>query len=462
MAMRFRIPYLLAGALVCILVPLTEAHGQALSLDVEAVRVPGVGAGWVTVSLENTYTSPVVACTYNLPSSADPTATVRVRNAGATSFDVRIQQYETSNIVTASDVHCLIADTGAHTLPGGQRIEARTVLSTGTSGNVVGWGSATTENVTASISGFTNMVVLGQVMTFNDARASVFWTNNCVNRSIPPSPAAFCVGKHIGQINATRANETLGYIVAEAGSGTVNDVDYAFARGPNSIRGVGSGPPFTYAVTGDFDTGVATQAAENGGQGGWAVLYGADPLPANTVQLAIDEEVVAGDTTRGHIAEEVYYGLFRNNQTASLAASKSSAVYAGSASNYAIPGSDVIYTIDVASTGTAPVDQDTVFLVDTLPAETEFYNGDIDDAGPETGPVAFQANASGLTFTPATDLRFSSAVARPASFAACTYTPAAGYDASVRHVCLNPRGRLKAGSLEPGTDFSFQLRARIR
>ena len=104
------------------------AYGQVLSLDIEAVRVENVGAAWITVDLQNTYTDAVVACTYNLPSSSDPTATVRLQNVGTTSFDVRIQQFENNNTVTASDVHCLIVDSGAYTLPDGLEIEAYTCL----------------------------------------------------------------------------------------------------------------------------------------------------------------------------------------------------------------------------------------------------------------------------------------------------------------------------------------------
>ena len=115
------------GAAACCCGP---ARAQALSLDVEALLVPNVGATWVDVDFVNSYTSPVVACTYNLPSSASNSATVRVRNVGPTGFDVRIQQFENSNAVTASDVHCLAVDEGAHILADGRRIEARTVLLT--------------------------------------------------------------------------------------------------------------------------------------------------------------------------------------------------------------------------------------------------------------------------------------------------------------------------------------------
>jgi len=258
------------------------AYGQILTTDLEIKIVPNVGAAWQTVSLENNYADAIVVCTYNLTSAISPPATTRIRNITATSFELRIQQFENSSIVTASDVHCVIADEGAAD-SGGLKYEARKVISDGTSGLAVGWGIGTTENVTADITqSYANPHVVGQVMSFNDVNASVFWNFDCENRGngafFSGQADGICVGKHIGQINNTRAAETLGYIVLEAGNGTVNDISFATAVGPDSGGGVGNAPPFNYAVTGDFDIGVLSNAGEDGGQGGWSILYGADPL----------------------------------------------------------------------------------------------------------------------------------------------------------------------------------------
>ncbi|MEM7494117.1 MAG: hypothetical protein AAF296_12105 [Pseudomonadota bacterium] len=438
------------------------SHAQALSLDVEAQLIEDVGATWQTVPLVNQYSSPVVVCTYNLRTNANQPATTRVRNVGSNSFELRVQRFEDSSAFTPSDVHCLIAEEGVNTLGDGKVIEARTVLSTGTNGNSPGWNSPPAENVAALVTGsYGTPVILGQVMSFNDNEASVFWTFNCSNRGTPATDSNMCVGKHIGMINDTRTDETLGFIVTSPGSGTVNDVDYAFARGPNSIQGTGNTPPYQYSVSGDFDIGVATMAAENGGNGGWAVLYGTNPLPSGQIRLAVEEETVAGDTSRRHISEELNYGVFRNRQTADLSVVKTNEVYSGSESSFAIPGSNIIYTLLIESTGSAPIDTDSVFLVDSLPSEVSFYNGDIDGSGPETGTVAFDERLSGLSFNEATDLGFSDAATRPASFANCTYMPSVGYDPNVRHVCFNPKGSLRAGTLMSDTDFTISFRTRI-
>jgi uncharacterized repeat protein (TIGR01451 family) len=146
---------------------------------------------------------------------------------------------------------------------------------------------------------------------------------------------------------------------------------------------------------------------------------------------------------------------------ANLTVVKGASVYDPTAANlFAVPGNDLLYTVTVANTGTGSVDSNTVFIVDTLPTSLEFFNGDVDGAGPATGAVSFSQTGAALTFTLATDLRYSNLAPTPASFAACTYTPVAGYDPAIRHVCFNPKGTMPSGA--PTPTFSVQFRTRIR
>ena len=438
-------------------------HAQMLTDNLELKRV-NVGASWQTIQLENSYTEAVPVCTYNLPSDLSPSATTRIRNVTATSFDIRLQQFENSSSVTASDVHCVIADVGAHN-SGGLKYEARKVLSTGTSGLAVGWGAATTENVTSAITqSYADPHVVGQVMSFNDVNASVFWNFDCESRGngafFSGQADGICVGKHIGQINGTRASETLGYIVIEAGTGTVNDITFAAAVGPDTGAGVGNNPPYNYSVSGDFDIGILNSQGEDGGQGGWTILYGSDPLPPGQIAWATEEETVAGDTSRTHTTENIGYWVFDNNQTPDIAGEKTLANYAGGISDYSIPGGEVIYTLTMTNTGSGPVDADTLFLVDTLPAEITLYDGDMDDGGPATLPVLFTDTNSGLTFG-AGDYGYSTATAAPTSFSQCNVSPPTnGYLPAVRHICFAPKGRFDEGTISPSS-FSVSFRARI-
>jgi len=127
---------------------------------------------------------------------------------------------------------------------------------------------------------------------------------------------------------------------------------------------------------------------------------------------------------------------------------------------YSVPGNDVIYSFLVTNEGTGPVDLDSVFLVDTLPAEIEIFIGDIDDGGPETDPVSFVDAGSGLTFNYTNDVGFFDGAIKPTSFAECNFIPAAGYNSDVKHICFNPKGTFTAGTPNPSITLNF--RARIK
>lgn len=152
---------------------------------------------------------------------------------------------------------------------------------------------------------------------------------------------------------------------------------------------------------------------------------------------------------------------------AELTASKSVAMYdpATQSTNtpgiFAIPGNDAIYTTTVTNIGDGPVDTDTLFLADRVADDTTFYNADMDDGGPATDPVTFtQNNGASLTFTYGTDIAFSSGATSPASFAACTYTPIAGYDVNVTYICINPKGSMQSG--DPDPSFTISYRAQLQ
>ena len=449
-----------AGIGACALLWAWDASAQQLTLGVEALRVEAVGDAWTGVTFRNSYTAPVVACTYNLPSRNDPSAIARIRNVTAGGMEVRAQLWEPSGAVAPSTIHCLVVEEGVHTLPdgasgGGHVLEARRVLSDATVGLANNWPTANYEDVTSIFTQtFPDLVVLGSVMSANDPEPSAFATRLATSRQTRPTSASFLVGKHIGQISGTRLDETLGVIATSPGAGSTNGVDWLFGVTPNSIQGVGTGtPPWTAAVAGDFDTGIATQNAENGGQGGFAVLFGNDPLPPSTINLAIDEETLAGDTTRTHIEEEVAYALFASNQTVEVEARKE-VVTPG----LLLPGDEVDYTLLVGNTGTAPTDPDTLFLVDALPGELALFTGDL--GAPGSGPVELMSTNSGLALD-ASGIAFSDSVTAPGSFAACAYSPVAAFDPAIRHLCLRPSGQLRAGSLET-VEAVFRFRARIR
>ena len=270
----------------------------------EVFRVPGVGDSWRIVFTHNYYESPVVVCTYNLPSSSDNEAVVRLKDVGHHSFKVRIQS-PGGKPVTPSDVYCLVMEEGAWELDDGRKVEAHRVVSHGTNAER-NWGSSLMEHPAYSWT-YSQPVILGQVMSFNDSRWSVFWDSNG-SRRYPPDPSNLYVGKHVGGDTVQyRNDEILGYVVIEAGNGTTGGLRYSAQMGPATIKGVGNNPPYSYSLDSSYSVGVATQSGMRGGDGGWAVLYGPDPI-GTSINLAIDEDTITN--SRVHKGERVSYWVF--------------------------------------------------------------------------------------------------------------------------------------------------------
>ena len=112
--------------------------------------------------------------------------------------------------------------------------------------------------------------------------------------------------------DTTRANETIGYIVIESGSGQIDGLSYTAAVGGDVIGGFNWAFPNTYNIPGvsSADAVIATQAGMDGNPGGWAVLDGDHTVNGDQLNLAVDEDQ-AGDPGRQHTSEQVaYFVLF--------------------------------------------------------------------------------------------------------------------------------------------------------
>ena len=273
--------------------------------QIEWGSVSSMGGSAVTVNLTNTYVSAVVVTTLQYSSSTNPTVT-RVSNVTATSFDVRLPN-PSGTAVATENVSYVVVEEGFWTI-NGVAVEAQTYTSTVTD-NDASWVG----QVQSYLQSYTNPVVLGQVMTENDADFSVFWDQG-VLRTDPPA-AALTTGKTVAEdSDLVRLDETVGFIVFEAAHGTMGGVEFEAALGAGIVEGVDNSPPFTYTFNTPFalspSIAVLTMAGVDGFNGGWAQVHGATLADTTSLFLSVDEDQIA-DTERAHAAEQVGYLVFQ-------------------------------------------------------------------------------------------------------------------------------------------------------
>jgi hypothetical protein len=276
--------------------------------------------GWTTVGpLKRDYTSMVVVCTPNYDGTT-PAVIVRVDEAEGDSFRVRVDRTDGSTaLIDGVSIHYMVVEQGVYTEADHDvKMEAVKFSSTVTDEN----NSWVGQSMPYSNS-YTNPVILGQVMTYNDPRFSTFWSCGS-SRTNPPDSSNLIVGKTVSEDPDTmRVDEVIGYIVFEAGSGDIEGVGYAAALGNDSVRGIDDAPPYNYTpgALSAPEVAVASVAAMDGGNGGWAILYGVDPVTSGNLNLAIDEDQSA-DSERSHTTEQIGYVVFENSGVLPIPASQ--------------------------------------------------------------------------------------------------------------------------------------------
>ncbi|MEO0731540.1 MAG: T9SS type A sorting domain-containing protein, partial [Bacteroidota bacterium] len=309
---------LTAGNYVC---TLTDVNGCAdtvtaivqedafAQVPLERGRILVNGDGWQTVNFSGTYVSPVVIAT---PVTGDRTfdpVVARVRNVTGTGCELRVQRPGGAT-TDPYDIEYLVVEEGVYDQPTyGIQMEAVRTTSTRTAAKSR-WGNAYRENRTyQQIYG--NPVVLGQVMSTNDGDFSVFWASRNGTRNQAPAASGFAAGKHVAEDgDKTRANEELGYLVVEAGTGTLNGEVFLVGVGPDAVKGITNttlgnlySMPNNVFLTG----GVLGTAGLDGGDGGWPV-FRASPIGNGGIRLSVEEDQI-GDSERSHTTEEVAYFL---------------------------------------------------------------------------------------------------------------------------------------------------------
>ncbi len=285
-------------------------------LQSETAVVNNVGSTWQTINLNNTYNSPIIVATPVLELSTNLPVVTRVRNVTGTSFQLRVQN-PSNSVVSGYTVYYMVVEEGVYTSSSDSvKMEAVKVISTSTARS-----SSWTSEFRSYNNTYTNPVVLAQVMSHNDSNWSVAHISGA-SRTEPPSSTQLSVTKHIGaDSDITRADETIGYIVIESGSGTFNDLNYTAAKGADIVQGVdNTSTGYTYPISNIANptSAILTNLGEDGGDGSWPVLYGNNPVSSSEIKLAVDEDQIS-DIERSHTSEEVGYIVFENvNQPTSF------------------------------------------------------------------------------------------------------------------------------------------------
>ncbi len=258
------------------------------------------GSAFQAISLGATYSSPVVVCTPESGALARALVT-RVRNTSATSFEGAVVAADLAGgFVADVTVHCLVVEAGTYTLAThGAKLEAKKYASTRTDrkGSFVGQRRTYSNTYQAP-------VVVGQVMSANDPRWSTFWARGS-SRGAPPSTSTLYAGKYVAEDTViTRADETVGYVVFEKGTGAIGGVAYRAGLSGNLVRGFDDGPT-SLAISAPIRTtgAVLSAAAFDGGDGGWPVLFGPNAVAPTALSAVIEEDAIS-DLERSHLTAE--------------------------------------------------------------------------------------------------------------------------------------------------------------
>jgi len=292
----------------------TTLQVKEVGLHLEFGKTRATSAGLTRVSLEYDFGNEmVVVCAVNYDKSLPMPVVPHVLNASGKSFDVILVRAVGWDFETCiADVHWMVVKEGTYTVNDqGIKMEAGKFQSSRTDGI----GSWVGDRI-YPIQTYSHPVVLGQVMSLNSYDYtwdfelwSVFWARGS-SYANPPNSSNIYIGKHSGQDYRVRATETLGYVIIEAGSGTIGNLNYKAGLTSDIIKGVGDKPPYRYSVSGISNpanaVAILSSAAMDGGDGGWPILYGTNPITSSGLNLAIDEDW-AIDYERRHSTEQAGY-----------------------------------------------------------------------------------------------------------------------------------------------------------
>jgi hypothetical protein len=266
--------------------------------------VNNVDQQWTYVPLSG-FKEPIPVCTVVYNRSGLSPAIVRIQNIEAVSFEIALQN-PSGTPLAPLDVNCLVVEKGAWLMSNNERIEAHSFVS-----NVTDRKGSWVGQQQPDLDFYVQPVVIGQVISYNDARWSVFWSHGSSQKD-PPSSTDFFAGKHVGEdFSIDRSDESVGYIVMEASHGKAGSVDYEAGITADMVHGYENGVSFPHKYFETFpsipEVAIITQAGMDEQDGSWAVLSGTQS--SSVISVAVDEDQI-GNAERKHKDEQVAYIAF--------------------------------------------------------------------------------------------------------------------------------------------------------
>lgn len=281
----------------------TEALPAPLKAETGSLMV---NTTFQTVSLTESYISPVIITTPVSTRNNVPVV-VRLNQVSGSEFEIKLQRIDGLSDPLAAPlmVHYVVVEEGTYNVAEhGVKMEARKVSST-----VVDKTNSWNAQALAYSQVYDTPVVLGQVMSYENEHFSQFWCRGS-SAANPPSSGILNVGKHTFSVTSDITEpETLGVIVIESGSGAIADLNYHCGVGSDIILGVGNNGNYIYEMPYSVASGIVSQVAMDGGDGGIAT-FKENPQGQSVLKVLIDEDMIV-DAERNHTHEQAAFLVFQ-------------------------------------------------------------------------------------------------------------------------------------------------------